>query len=127
MLIIGHKLVNFKPFFKIMEIENIKNTPSNSTIMFQYSKENIKILKYAKQNSLNFAIKVENISQLMIANSYEASFFIVNKEFVQMAQKIADEYLFDAKILLFGEKEEDLEFAAKNFIDGIVFNEGIIQ
>ena len=126
MIIIGHKLVNFKPFFKIIEVEDIKSTPSNSTIVFDYSKKGIEILKYAEQNSLNFAVMVEDVSQIMIANSYGASFFIVNRELVLVAQKIADEYLFDAKILLQGESEADLEFAAKNFIDGIVFNEGIV-
>ena len=126
MIIIGHKLVDFKPFFKIIGVEDIKKTPSNSTIVVEYSEENIEILKYSQQNSLDFAVIVDSISQMMIANAYGASFFLVSREIVLVTQEIANEYLFDAKILLWGKKEEDLEFVAKNFIDGIVFNEGVV-
>lgn len=125
MIVIGHKFIDYKPFYFVNTIEEIKRTESNSVVVLNFSEENIELLKYCQKNSINFGVFVNRIKEIIFANALGANFLIVEKEFGVQSQKIADEYLFDAKILILGREESDIEFVALNFIDGIIFKNSI--
>ena len=122
MILIGHNLINYKPFYFVDTIEEIKRTESNSTICFYF---NVELINYCRENSLTFGVFVKTIREMILANALEVDYLIVEKEFGVQSQKIADEYLFDAKILLLTEEESDIEFVALNSIDGIIFKNSI--
>ncbi len=122
MLIFGHPFIKYLPFYEIISIETLKNTPSNSTVIFDFD---IDLLKYCKKNNIKSALRIKNIKELMFANALECNFIIANKEFATIFQKIANEYMFDTKILLFCKTDEDLEWAALQGIDGVIFQESI--
>ena len=125
MLIIGHEEVEYEPFYFIRSADEIEITPPNSTVIFEYSKENLELIKFCRKNSISMALICDEIKDVLLAHANGASYIVCDKERVQMAQKFADEYMFDAKILLYSSYKDDLLWAAKKSIDGILFEEGI--
>ena len=125
MLIIGHEEVEYEPFYFIRSADEIEITPPNSTVIFEYSKENLELIKFCRKNNISIALICDEIKDVLLANANGASYIVCDKERVQMAQKFADEYMFDAKILLYSSYKDDLLWAAKNSIDGILFEDGI--
>ncbi len=125
MIIVGYPDLPSNSFYRIKSQEDIAKTPSHAPLFFEY---NITLSHYCHANALSSAVHVKQIKELMLAHSLGASYLIVDKPLVLMAQKIADEYLFDAKILLLSDNhEDDIEFTALNGIDGILFTRAILS
>lgn len=123
MLLIGHPLLQNEKFYYITVLEQIKQSKPNATLFFDFD---VPLSNYAQEQQLTFALHVKNIKELVLANALGASFFIVDKSLAINAQKVADDYLFDGKVMLLGIDENDIEFVALNAIDGIIFKDGII-
>lgn len=123
MLLIGHPLLQNEKFYYITVLEQIKQSKPNATLFFDFD---VPLSNYAQAQQLTFALHVKNIKELVLANALGASFFIVDKSLAINAQKVADDYLFDGKVMLLGIDENDIEFVALNAIDGIIFKDGII-
>ncbi len=125
MIIIGHDYIDFKPFEKIEKQEDIAKTSPNATVVFDFHHDRVSLCHYATQNSVEFALSVKGEKEVIFAAALGASYILCEKELAIKAQKFADDYLFDAKILLQSNQEEDIEYVAKNSIDGILFEKGI--
>ncbi|MFV0481762.1 MAG: hypothetical protein ACK5LP_07230 [Campylobacteraceae bacterium] len=129
MIIIGHENVPFQPFFWIKTVDDINLAPEKSPIIFKQNSAKFKelVLACSKKNR-EFANEVFSINEALIANANRATFLVVNSlELAKGLQKIAEDYLFDAKILLRITKEKDLEKIAQKGIDGVVFPQGEIN
>ncbi len=118
MEIFNHKDIDSEKFYAVKSKENIKKTPPNSVVIFDFDFE---LCRYAKEQNLRFAVKANDIKEVVFANSLRASYILVKKPLSQNAQKVTDNYMFDSKILLLSEDENDIEFCALNGIDGIFF------
>lgn len=125
MIIFGHRFVKTEPFYLIKKVEDIKNTPPNSTVVFDFSEKNLELIDHCNKSSIPFAVICDSIKDVLFSNALEAKFIICDKVVSPKAQKLADNYMFDAKILLYSGIEADLEWAAENEIDGILFEKGI--
>ena len=119
MILIGDKLVPFDDIFDISSVEDIKNTKANSIISFRYNES---LLTYCFENELKYAVIVRSIKEAIYANSLDAMYIICEKELSKDVQKIADNYMFDSKVLAIIQSNEELEEIAKNEIDGIIYN-----
>ena len=127
MIIIGHPLVDFKPFYKIGDIKSIKNTPPNSILLFEFNENKISYFRYCRENDISFAVEVKDIKELLIANANKASFALLSLKFAKEAQKLADDYLFDMRILAKIESEEEMIKMSHERIDGVIFKRSIID
>lgn len=127
MLIFGHRFIESKNFYHVFNIDAIQNTPPSSTILVEFSEENLDIISHAAINSMPLAIQVQNITQIIYANSFDASYIVLPKELAKSAQNLADNYLFDAKILVSVEREDEIEELAILGVDGVVFPNAIIK
>jgi len=125
MIIFGHRFVKTEPFYLIKKVEDIKNTPPNSTVVFDFSEKNLELIDHCNKSGISFAVICDKIKDVLFANALEANFIICDKVVSTKAQKLADNYMFDAKILLYSSEEADLEWVAENEIDGILFEKGI--
>lgn len=123
MIIIGDKLVPSTELFKIFNIEDIKNTEANSTLYFLFNDE---ILKYCFENSLDFAVKIESIKEAIYANALNAKYIIAEKKLAKKIQKIAENYMFDSKVLAIIETNDEFEDIAKVEIDGVIYKESLV-
>lgn len=124
MMLIGHPDVKSQFLYRVEAIEHIASTPSQSVILFDY---HVSLCQYCKENGIAMAIHVRHVKELILAHSLGASFLVVDKALAIHAQKIADDYLFDSNVLLLAHDEEEIEFAALNGIDGILFERGIVR
>jgi len=125
MIIFGHKFVKTQPFYLIKKVEDIKNTPPNSTVVFDFNESNLELIDHCNKSSIPFAVICDSIKDVLFSNALEAKFIICDKVVSPKAQKLADNYMFDAKILLYSGIEADIEWVVENEIDGILFEEGI--
>lgn len=122
MLLIGHELISNEPFYRVVSSEEIAKTPSQAVVLFNFDPA---LSMHCNAQKVSFAMHVKNIKELVLANALRASYFIVDKALALHAQKIADDYLFDGKVLLLSNDDNEIEFAASHAIDGILFENGI--
>jgi len=125
MIIIGHHLIQFEPLFFIKESEDIKNTPSNSVVIFEFDSKTIPLCRYCNENAVDFALIADSYHDLILSSTFDPKYIVCDKALSPKAQKFADDYVLDSKVLYYSSDESDLEWVAENAIDGILFEEGI--
>ena len=120
MIIIGDKLIPFEDMFVIDSIEEIKSTKANSTLIFSYDEN---LLKYCFENSLNFAVLVNSIKEAVYSNSLGAKYIISSKDLAKEIQKIAENYMYDSKILAIITSNDEFDEIIEAQIDGVIYKE----
>ena len=115
MLILNHPKIESPKLYKILSIKDIKNTPSNSIVWFDFDFD---ILNFCKKNEVKSAVNISNIKEAIYANSLEATFLMCKFSLAKGVQKIAENYLFDAKVIAFID-ERLIEKAVEAEIDGV--------
>jgi hypothetical protein len=63
----------------------------------------------------------------VLAENMRADYLIVHPKVGQEIQKVADHYMFDAKVLGYIDQEEQLEKLIDMRLDGAVFIEAIVK
>jgi len=116
MIIIGHKDIEFNPITHIKNQSDLKNSAPNSTIYFDYD---IALCKYASNNNIKFAVKVSSEKEVIFASNFAASYIVCDGDLALNAQKFADEYMIDSKILKIIKDEDEIVDTAKEGIDGV--------
>jgi len=127
MFIFGHRFIKSEPFYHIENIDAVLNTPSSSVIFLEFSEQNLDIIEHLNSNEILFSLSVKNITEIIYASELGGSFIVVDKTLAKTAQDIANNYLFDAKILVRIENESEIEEMALLSIDGVIFSNGIIK
>lgn len=127
MILFGHRFIESESFYHIDSISSIKKTPSNSLIYLDFNEENLDIIGHLVDNDIKFALHVESIKEVVYAENLGASYIILEQSLAKDAQKIANEYLFDAKILAHIESEDDIEDLAYKGVDGAIFLKAVIK
>lgn len=93
----------------------------------EFEEKNLDIITHAALNSVKIALHVKSIIEILYASSLGASYIIIEKELAKTAQNIAENYLFDAKILALIEDEDEIEELALLGVDGVIFSNAIIK
>jgi hypothetical protein len=127
MLILGHKFIPSESLFHTPNIDSISNTPPSSIIYLEFSEENLDIINHANSNQVSFALSIKNITELIYASALGAKYILVSHEMAKTAQNIAENYLFDSKILVNIKSEEEIEEIALLGCDGVIFSNAIIK
>ena len=127
MLLFGHRFIPSESFYHILDVDSISNTPSSSVLHIEFSEENLDIIKHAQVNQLSTSISCKTITELIYASALGASYIVVKDSLAQEATKIANEYLFEAKILAFIENEDKIDSFAAVGVDGVIFPNAIIK
>ncbi len=127
MLIFGHSFIPSESLYHITDIDSIINTPPSSIIYIEFSQENLDIIEHANSNSIEFALDVKNITELIYASALGAKYVVLSREMAKTAQNIAENYLFDAKILVHISDNDEIEELALLGIDGVIFSNAIIK
>ncbi len=118
MILIGDDNISYENIEKIDSIKDISSTKPQATALFDFDLE---ILKYTQTNDINSAVIVNNIKEVIYASSLNARYIIVENNLSKVAQKIADNYMFDSKILVIIKDENEIEQSAIDEIDGIIY------
>lgn len=127
MIFFGHRFLKNENFYHVSDIASISNTPPSSTLFIEFNEKNLDIINHAISNSVKVALYVKNITEILYASSLGASFIIVDKKLAKSAQNLAENYLFDAKILALIKEENEIEELAILGIDGVVFSAAVVK
>jgi hypothetical protein len=127
MLIFGHPWIESNRFVKVFSVEEIGRTQPGDVILLEPLNVSIELAKYCREHDLPFAVTVSTNREAIFANALDAAYIIAEHELAITIQKIADEYLFDTRILVLVESEKRIETMARFSIDGVIFPEAIVQ
>jgi hypothetical protein len=127
MLLFGHRFIPSNSLYHVLDIESISNTPPNSIIHIEFREENLDIIKHTQLNQISTSVCCTSVAEIIYASALGASFIVVRKNLAHNAQKLANEYLFEAKILVLIEKEDEIEELALAGVDGVIFSNAIVK
>lgn len=127
MLLFGHPYIEFEPFYHIDEIDEIEHTPANSTLFIHFREANLDIIQHMRQNSLTFALEAADLSEVIYAHNLGAKYIVVKETLAKSAQNVAENYLFDAKVLCRLTKDDNLDAKIIEGIDGVIYPQAIIK
>lgn len=127
MLIFGHPLLPSETLYHIDSPDAIASTPAGTTLLFAWSETNLDLIAHCRANDLPFALEAASVKDALFAENAGARFILVESSIAKSVQKIAESYLFDAKILTRIDNEDQLEAVAYDGIDGAVFAEAVIK
>jgi len=119
MIILNDSRFSDEIFFNAKNLEDIKNSPNNSTIIFKYYENDLKLYKFCHKNNIYFGVEINSIEQFIFISNLGAKYAFCND--INLAiklQKIADNYLLETKVILKSTIKE-IETIALNEIDGI--------
>lgn len=125
MIIIGHPWVESSRFSKVFSEEDIKNSEVNNIVLLEPLVDAIDLAKYCQSNDIPYAVTVNTLTEAIFANALEANFMICEEDDACVIQPIAQEYLFDTKVLVLVHDEKDISKIARSGIDGVIFAEAI--
>ena len=107
-------------FVKVKTLEDIKNTPANSTLIFDYCESSLEVYNFCKINDIPYGVNIIAVKELIFISNLNAKYaFCDTIEKAKKFQKIANEYLMDTKIILIVSNFDDIENIANFGIDGI--------
>ena len=124
MLIFGNPYINSPNFIEINSISQIDSTTSKDILLVEF-KAPFSLAKHCFENNLEYAIEANSIKDALIAVNLGCSYIIANLELAKTLQNIANEYLWDSKILVKIKDDITLEKVALNYIDGVIYQNHI--
>ncbi len=119
MKIFGHEWIESETFYAVNSVEEIAKTPANSLLELEPLSQSLELAKHCQKNALRYALKVENIEEVMFANLLNATYILCEKELAKELMLIAQNYLFDTQVLAYIKKDE-IEEMAKIGVDGVI-------
>ncbi|WP_457564642.1 hypothetical protein [Caminibacter sp.] len=113
-------------FFKITSIDDIKNSPPNSTLIFNYCDSTLEVFNFCKNNNIPYGVIINSIKELIFVTNLKAKYVFTDidkkaKEF----QEIANEYLLDTKVVYLADSFDEIEKIAKLGIDAFKLKESV--
>ncbi len=127
MLLLGHRFIPSESLYHVQSIEAIQNTPPSSTIFLDFDEKNLDIINHLRENQIIFALGIQTIKEAIYASSLDASYILTPKDLAKELQDLANNYLFDAKILTTINDEDEIEEMARIGVDGVIFCNAIIK
>jgi hypothetical protein len=127
MKLFGHPLIPSERFYHIESLDAIAKTPSNTVIALFFSPQNLDLIVYLRANKIRFALYVTSTVEAVLAENMNAHYLLVHPKIASEVQKVADHYMFDAKVLGYIEQEDQLEKLIEMRLDGAVFIEAIVK
>ncbi|WP_024791423.1 MULTISPECIES: hypothetical protein [unclassified Lebetimonas] len=119
-MLILEKPFSNENFIKVSSIEEIKNTPSNTTIIFEYNDKLIDTFVFCKKNDIAYGVIINSVKELIFIANLNAKYaFTDSLQKAEIFQKTAENYLLDTKIIFLADSLEKIEVLVKYRIDGI--------
>ena len=111
-------------FFYVKTMQDIKNSPNNATLVFEYCDSSLEVYNFCKINNIPYAVKINTIKEMIFCTNLNAKYIFCDTiKKAKVFQKIVDEYLIDTQIVLLVENLENLEEVVKDRIDAIKIKE----
>ncbi len=126
MIVIGHPDVPYEPLRYVETAEEIADTPADSLLWLGLWSEAKELAAHCRENGLRYAVMAESVEEAVLANALHATFIVADAALAPTLQKVAETYLFDAKILVPLDDGASLEPVALEGIDGVLYQRAIV-
>jgi hypothetical protein len=126
MLIFGHPWIKSDAFRKVFSVEDITKSSPGSIMLLEPLSDSITLAQYCQENHIPFAVTVTSVTEALFANALKSKYLVCQIEDAARIQPIAQEYLFDTKVLTLILNEKEIKKMAELSIDGVIFPEAII-
>lgn len=125
MIIIGHPWIKSSRFHKIFSVEDIAKTQADEIVLLEPLGNSHPTAQHCQEHNIPFAVVVNTLDDALFANALGAKYIICEEDDALMIQPIAQEYLFDTRILVLIHNEKEISKIARGKIDGVIFAEAI--
>ncbi len=107
-------------FIYIKTLEDIKNSPSDTTLIFDYCDSSLELYNFCKINNISYGVIVSDIKNLIFCLNLDAKYIFCDTiKNAKKFQKIVENYLYDTKIVLLVDDYNNIEKIASYNIDAI--------
>jgi hypothetical protein len=121
MIILNDKKFNDEIFYFANNLKEIKNSPNNSTIIFDFKLKDIESYKYCQINSVSYGVKINSIKEFIFLINLGAKYVFCKKvRLAKKLQKIADEYLTETKVIVIVKNYDTIKKLVLYGIDGVI-------
>jgi len=125
MIIIGHKWVESPKFCKVFSQDDIKKSTANDIVLLEPLVESKTLATYCHDNDIAYAVTVNSLNEAIFANALGAKYMVCEEDDALIIYPIAQEYLFDTRVLVLVYDEKEIAKIARSGIDGVIFPEAI--
>jgi len=125
MLIFGHPWIKSITFKKVFSTEDIVQVSSGEIVLLEPLSDSIALAQHCQKNHIPFAVTVTGVTEAIFANALESKYIVFQLEDATKIQPIAQEYLFDTKVLTLIISDREIQKMAELSIDGVIFPEAI--
>ena len=125
MIIIGHPWIASNRFRKVFSIEDIQKSKADDIVLLEPLVDSHTYAQHCQANKIPFAVVVNTLDDAVFANALGAKYIICEEDDALMIQPIAQEYLFDTRILVLIHNEKEISKIARGRVDGVIFPEAI--
>ena len=99
MLVFNSKYIPSQKFVEVASVDDIKSTKPTDIVLLKEFMPPFDLAKYCQSNGVTYAVRADSINDAIYANALDATYAISNFDLAKELQKIADNYLWDMKIL----------------------------
>lgn len=125
MIIIGHPWIESPKFTKIFSVEDILQSQAGCIAVLEPLVDSHEFAAYCQKNDIMYAVPVKTLKEAVIANALGAKYIICEEDDALMIQPIAQEYLFETRVLVLIHDEKEIAKIARSTIDGVIFPDAI--
>lgn len=118
MIFLGDSNIPYETIEKITSIQMIEQTSPNATVLFDFD---VQILQHCQKNDVLCAVIVKDITQALYANALMAKYIICEQSIAKTLQNLAENYMFDSKIITIINSSKEIENIALDGIDGVIY------
>jgi hypothetical protein len=127
MIIMGHPWIKSNRFFKIFSIKGIEKSQADDIVLLEPLVDSHPIAVHCQENAIPFSVVVSTLDDALFANALGAKYIICEEEDALMIQPLANEYLFDTRILVLIHSVKEISKIARGHVDGVIFAEAICE
>ena len=118
MILIGDINIECETITPIKTIKDISSTLANSTVLYNFDFD---LMHYTQKNVVDSCVVVLTLQELIYASQFQIKYIVISQELSKNAQDIANNYMFDSKILVVIEAADEIVTHALNEIDGVIY------
>ncbi len=96
MIILSHPHIPCVDLVAVDSIHKISQTTAEKVVRFAFDWE---LLKHCHANGVAAAVDIVSVKQAVYANALEAKFLLCTLDVAKKVQPVAENYLFDAKVI----------------------------
>jgi len=121
MILIGHPWIESPEFCRVYSKEDIEKSRPDQIVLLEPLVDSHALAQHCLNNEIAYAVVVNSLDDAIYANALGAVYMICDEDTALVIQPIAENYLFESKVLVLIHSEKEIAKIARGGIDGVIF------